>query len=83
MRNKKLDKIIHRFAGLYHKHDPARRFKAVHQLFYGICAYYIFAGCTAVYKPFDLGGGTVVNRNGKALALHIHNQIFAHNGEAY
>ena len=79
---KLLDHVVDGFAGLDHHHNLARLGKVMRQLLDGVAADDVLALRAAFHKVGHLGGGAVENSNGESLGFHVHNQIFAHNGEA-
>ena len=76
-----LDHIVNCLACLDHHHDLAGLFKRSNKLLKRISTDNVLAVCTSLNKILYLFGGTVVYRNGKTLALHVHDQVLAHYGK--
>ena len=76
------NKVINGLTGLHHQHYFAGLLQRVRKLRKAVGADDVFPLGAALYKTGHLGRGSVINGHGKALALHVHHKIFAHDGEA-
>ncbi|MNV41938.1 hypothetical protein D3C71_1335920 [compost metagenome] len=81
VRNKLLNRRVGCFARLNHDQDFAGSFKRIHELLNGERAEQILA-FRLFQKIMRLLRGTVEYRNGKASALDVESQVFAHNRQA-
>ena len=81
-RQKPVDHAVHGAARLDHNKDLAGLGEALNQLLQAVAADDVFAGGAAIDKVIHLGGGAIEDGHGEALGLHVHDQVFIHNGKA-
>ena len=74
--------VVHSLACLDHHEHLARRFEACDQLFEAVAADDVLSYGPAVYKLINLFRRAVENRHREALGLHVHDEVFAHDGKA-
>ena len=77
-----LDHIVYGLSRFDHHKHLARLFQIVHQFFKAVAADDVLARGSAVYKFIYFFRRAVENRHREALRLHVHDQIFAHDGKA-
>ena len=76
------DDLIHRLARANHQHHLARKLQAVGQLLPGMRADKALACTAPLHKMLHHAGPHIVYRHGKAVAFHIHGQVFPHDCQA-
>ena len=81
-RQELLDHIVHSLSRFDHHKHLARLFEVRHQLFKAVAANDIFSGSASVYEFIYFFRRAVEHGHGEALGLHIHDQVFTHNGKA-
>ena len=81
-RKKLLDHIVYGLTGFYHHEHLAGLFQTVHQFFEAVAANDVFPDGSAVYEFIHLFRRAVEYGHGEALRLHVHDQVFTHNGKA-
>ena len=74
--------IVHGLSRFDHHKHLARLFQIVNQFFETVAADDIFSGGSAVYKFVHFFRRAVEHGHGEALRLHVHDQVFTHNGKA-
>ena len=74
--------IVHGLSRFDHHKHLARLFQIVNQFFETVAADDIFSGGSAVYEFVHFFRRAVEHGHGEALRLHVHDQIFAHDGKA-
>ncbi len=77
-----LDHLIDGRAGLDHDHDLARPLQRGDQLLDGVAADDLFALGPAGEELVDPSAGAVEHGHGVAVALHVQDEVFAHDGQA-
>ena len=74
--------IVHGLSRFDHHKHLARLFQIVNQFFETVAADDVFPGGSAVYKFVHFFRRAVEHGHGEALRLHVHDQVFTHNGKA-
>ena len=70
--------VVNRLSRFYHHHDAARLFKRRDELLERIRADDVLAFGASLDEILYLFGRAVEYRNLKAVAFHIHNEVFPH-----
>ena len=81
-RKKLLDHIVYGLSRFDHHKHLARLFQIVNQFFETVAANDIFSGGSAVDELVHFFRRAVEDRHSEALRLHVHDQVFTHNGKA-
>ena len=81
-RQKLLDHVVYSLSRFDHHKHLARLFQIVNQFLETVAADDVFPGGSAVYEFIHLFRRAVEHGHGEALRLHVHDQVFTHNGKA-
>ena len=81
-RQELFDHVVNGIARFDHHEHLAWFFQIVNQFFKAVAADDVFPGGSAGDKLVHLFGRPVENRHGEAFGLHVHDEIFAHDGKA-
>ena len=79
---KLLDHVVYGLSSFDHHKHLARLFQIVNQFLETVAADDVFPGGSAVYKFVHFFRRAVEHGHGEALRLHVHDQVFTHNGKA-
>ncbi len=80
-RKKLLDEVIDSLSGLDQKQDLSRSCEVVSKFLDAVASDDVLALGSAACESIDLLNCSVVDSDGKALGLHIHNKVLTHYGE--
>ena len=72
---------VYRLSGLDHHHDLPGLLQIIRQLLQGAGADDVLPLGATLHELFDLLGGAVEHGHGETFGLHVHHQVFAHDGQ--
>jgi hypothetical protein len=76
-----VNKLIHRFAGFDHEHDPARFLEQADHFRDRMRAKDTGAFCFLIEEFIHLGDGAVESGHSESVVVHVQNEVLAHHGQ--